>query len=67
MNKEIKAYLHCKTCMGDDHLVVGLNDPFTLVIHCETCDQDVGSFNLTNKIPMRCAVCDEDIGPDHVH
>lgn len=67
---DIKAYLHCKTCSRSgvkDTLEIGLVDSSTLAIRCTTCGQDVGSFKLANKIPLRCDVCDEEIGPNHTH
>lgn len=66
----IQAYFHCRTCLGskNEKLQVGATDPVTITVHCDGCDQDVGSFRLAAPLPpMNCGVCNKPLGPGHVH
>lgn len=69
MTSRIQAYFHCKTCIQAGHsgkVAVGLADPDTMVVHCETCDTEMGKFTLANPMPMGTCACGQPLG-GHTH
>ncbi len=70
MSSGIQSFVHCATCFNAERrerLKIGLIDPITVRIWCQTCDKLVVDFEITKPRELRCDICGGLIGPNHRH
>ena len=70
MASNILSFVACTTCTDLNRrgrLHVGLTDPTTLRVWCQSCDKLVFDFELAEPRELRCDICDAPITPGHSH